>query len=155
MKKPLVILTTIISVLFLTNCGLTGEEIARLPINEISKNDDNLIIKEVNLDLKKGDEIAIWSDMDFKHEGEVALLFKVEILKNGENLGGFEIDPTDKNLTIGEMKKSINGKTDWSFTGKNSKIKIEDNANYTFKGILIASDNPTLEITKAELVLKK
>ena len=90
-----------------------------------------------------------------KYEGEVDLRFRIEILKNGKKHGGLEIDPTDKNITIGEIKTSVMGKTNWSFSGKNSQFTIEDDGEYTFKGILVASNNPTLEIEKAEIVLKK
>lgn len=155
MKKLLSILTLTLSFTLLTGCGLTGEEIARLSINEISSDNENLIIKEVMLNLKKDEKIAIWSEMDIEYEGDISLLFRIEILKNGEEFGGLEIDPTDKNMTIGEMRTSFNGKTDWSFTGKNSSIKIEEDGDYTFKAILVASENPTLKVTKAELVLKK
>ncbi|SFN42923.1 hypothetical protein SAMN04487989_101374 [Bizionia echini] len=135
--------------------SLTGEEIARLPINQLTISDDNLISKEATLSLKKGEEIAVWSEMDIEYEGNVDLRFQIEVSKNGENIGVLEIDPTDKNITIGELKSSINNKTSWSFTGKNSEITIEDNGEYTFKGILIASENPTLKIDKAEIILKK
>ncbi len=143
------------SILFTACSAITGEEVGRLPINQVSTDDDNLIIKEISLDLKKDQKIAIWSDMDIEYEGKVALRFKMEILKNGENFGGLEIDPTDKNITIGEVKTSLMGKTDWRFSGKNSEIKIEEDGNYTFKGILVASENSTLKVTKAEIVLKK
>ncbi|WP_254160693.1 hypothetical protein [Chryseosolibacter histidini] len=46
-------------------------------------------------------------------------------------------------------------KTSWSFSGKNSEIKIEEDAQYTFKGILVASDNPSLKVTKAEVFFRK
>lgn len=156
MRILLSIFALSVSLTLLTGCdALTGKEVARLSINQVSTDDDNLIIKETSLDLKKGDEIAIWSDMDIKYEGDIAIRFKMEILKNGENFGGLEIDPTDKNITIGEVKTSLMGKTDWSFSGKNSEIKIEEDGNYTFKGILVSSDNSTLEVMKAEIVLKK
>lgn len=142
--------------MLLTGCNaLTGEEVGRLQINQVSTDKDNLIFKEISLDLKKDEKIAIWSDMDVEYEGDVALRFRLEILKDGENLGGLEIDPTDKNITIGEIKTSLGGKTDWSFSGKNSEIKIEDDGNYTFKGILIASENSSLNVNKAEIILKK
>lgn len=156
MKRTLSLLIAAFTILLFTGCSaLTGEEIGRLPINQVSTDDDNLVIKELSLDLKKGDEIAIWSDMDIEYEGDVAMRFRVEILKNGENFGGLEIDPTDKNITIGEIKTSLMNKTDWSFSGKNSEIKIEEDGNYTFKGILVASENRTLKVNKAEVVLKK
>lgn len=156
MRKSLSILIFSISFAFLTGCGaLTGEEVARLPVNQVSTDDNNLIIKETTLDLKKDQEVAIWSDMDIAYEGDVALRFKMEILKNGAHYSRLEIDPTDKNITIGELKTSVMGKTDWSFSGKNSEMKIEEDAKYTFKAILVASENPTLKVTKAEIVLKQ
>lgn len=141
--------------IFLIGCSaITGEEVARLPINEIST-ENNLVVKEVSLDLKKDEEIAFWSDIDMEYEGDASLRFRVEVLKNGEDFGGFEIDPTDKSMTLGEVRTTIMDKTDWSFSGKNSEVKIEEDGKYTFKAILVSSDNPSLKIEKAELVIKK
>jgi len=155
MKKTLSLLITAFSILLFTGCSaLIGEEVGRIPINQVST-DDNMVIKEISLDLKKDEEIAIWSDMDIEYKGNVSLRFRMEILKNGENFGGLEIDPTDKNITIREVKTSLIDKTNWSFSGKNSEIKIEEDGNYTFKGILVASENSTLQVNKAEIVFKK
>ncbi|MFT4662736.1 MAG: hypothetical protein ACI8XB_003029 [Patiriisocius sp.] len=151
MKNLLLILTLII----LSSCSeITGEEIARLPINAIST-EDNLVVKEVALDLKSGDEIGIWSDMDMAYDGDVELRFRIGVLKNGEDYTTMEIDPTVKNITLGEFKSSINGQTKWSYTGKNKGLKIDEDATYIFKGIFVSSENPSLVITKAEVVLKK
>ena len=152
MKK---IISLLVLSLTIWGCdAITGKEIGRLPINQVST-EDNLIIKEVNLDLKKGDEVGIWSDMDFEYEGDVAFRFRMEILKDGEKQNGFEIDPTDKNITKGEVRTTLMDKTDWSFVGKNSEIQIVEDGKYTFRDILVASENPTLKLTKAEIVLKK
>ena len=152
MKRLLKVLA--ISLVF-TGCdALTGKEVGRLQINQLSTK-ENLIAKETTLDLKKNDEIGIWSDMDIAYEGDVALRFRVEVKKDGKTIGGFEVDPTEKNITIGEVKTTVMGKTDWSFTGKNNVYKIESDGKYTFKGILVASDNATLKVTKAEIVFKK
>ena len=133
---------------------LTGEEVGRLKINELSP-ENHLVIKEATLDLKKGDEIGIWSDIDIEYENDIALRFRIGVNKDGQQHGRFEIDPFEKNITIGELKTSVLGKTDWRFMGKNTKIKIDEDGEYTFKGLLVASDNPSLKITKAEIVLKK
>ena len=61
----------------------------------------------------------------------------------------------NKNITIGEVKTTIMNKTKWRFTGKNAKITFKENGQYRFVSQLIASENPTLTIKKAELVLKK
>ena len=156
MKKIQLLFIILISVAFLTGCdALSGKEIARIPVNQISVNDSNLIIKETSIALKKGDKIGIWSDMDLEYEGDVYLRFKLEIWKNGEKLGKLEIDPLEKNVTIGEVKTTLMDKTNWSFTGKNSEITIEEDATYTFKAILVGVANPTLKVKKAEIVLKK
>lgn len=46
-------------------------------------------------------------------------------------------------------------KTNWRFTGKNKNLPIKESGLYTFKGILVASDNETLQVKKAEIVFKK
>ena len=141
--------------LILTGCdALTGKEVGRLQINQLST-EENPVIKETTLDLKKGDEIGVWSEMDLEYEGHVAMRFRVEIWKDEKQIGGLEVDPTEKTITLGELKTTVMGKTDWSFTGKNSVIKIDDDGKYTFKGILVASENSSLKVTKAEVFFKK
>jgi hypothetical protein len=134
--------------------AITGKEVGRLQINQLST-ERNIIIKETTLDLKKDDEIGIWSDMDVEYEGDVALRFRVEIWKDEKAISGFEIDPTEKSITLGEVRTTIMNKTDWSFTGKNSTYKIDADGKYTFKGILVASDSASLKVNKAEIVFKK
>lgn len=133
---------------------LTGKEIARFPVNAIST-EDSLIYQEQSLDLKKGEEIAIWSDMDIEYEGPLNMRFRIQIVKDGKEFGGMEIDPTDKNITVGEVRTSLMDKTSWSFSGKNKSVTIEEDGNYTFKAFLVSTPNKSLKINKAELVFKK
>ncbi len=152
MKKLLKLLAILLP---LTACdALTGKEVGRLQINQLST-EGNLVIKETTMDLKKDDEIGIWSDMDIEYEGNVQLRFRIEITRDGKPIGTFEIDPTDKNITLGEVRTTLMNKTTWSFSGKNSEYQIEEDGKYTFKGILIASENSTLKVTKAEIVFKR
>ena len=156
MKKILSLLSLVLTIALFVGCSaLTGEEIGRLPINQVTINDENLILKEISLPLKKNEKIGIWSDLDVQYEGDVAFRFIIEILLNGENMSTLEIDPTEKNITLGEVKTSIMGKTKWQFLGKNHEFTIEKDGDYTFKGLLIASENPTLKVTTAEVVIKK
>lgn len=156
MKKTFLLSLSVIISMLLSSCSaITGEEIGRLPINQLSTNDQNLAIQDVKIQLKKDQEIVFWSEMDIEYEGSVALLFKIEVSKGDEIVGILEIDPTDKNMTIGEFKTTVMGKTEWSFTGKNKEVKMDDDGLYTFKGILVSSKNPSLKINKAEVVIKK
>ncbi|MGJ8684321.1 MAG: hypothetical protein ACSHWW_06840 [Nonlabens sp.] len=153
MKKLITII--ILSITLISCDAITGVELGRLPINEVSTGKDHKILKEFTVDLKKGDEIGIWSDMDMQYEGDVTLTFKMTMFKNENRIATMDIDPTDKYVTIGEVQKTIFGKTDWSFMGKNTKLTIDEDATYTFKGILVASQNPTLQLHKAEVVFKR
>jgi hypothetical protein len=149
--KPTAILFTLI----LAGCSaLTGEEVGRLAINQISS-EDNLIKKEASVVLKPGDEIAFWSEMDMEYEGDVKIVFRISMTKDGKDLGAMDVDPRKKDMTIGEVKTSIGDKTSWSFSGRGAIIPITEAGNYKFEAILLASDNPSLIIKKAELVLKK
>src|SRR4051794_28724015 len=109
--------------LVLAGCdALAGKEVGRLQINQLST-EGNLVAKETTLDLKKGDEIGIWSDMDIAFEGNIALRFRVEIKKDGKIIDGLEVDPTKKNITVGEVKTTVMDKADWKFTGKKFRIQ--------------------------------
>lgn len=142
--------------LFLANCrALTGEEIARLEINKVSTGKDNMFNDRTILELKKDDEIMFWSDMDIAYKGATELRFKVGIFKDGALIKKIEIDPTKKNITLGEAKTEVMGKTNWSFLGKNTELKIEEDGKYGISAILTATNNSNLKVTKAELVVKK
>jgi hypothetical protein len=156
MKKSLFNFCILILTSFISGCSaLTGEEVARLSINKLSTSDNNLYMQEAKLNLKKGETISFWSDMDMEYTGDVELRFKVEILKNETSIGILEINPTEKNITLGEVKTTIMDKTTWRFQGKNSQIEIEEDAAYRFKAILVGNNNSSLVLSKAELVLKK
>ena len=134
--------------------GLLGKEVARLPINEVSTSGHE-VMKEATLQLQKDDKIALWSDMDLAYEGDAPVRFQVRVTKDGVPFKELELDPTEKNVAIGEVKMDVNGSVNWSFSGKNAELVVPDAGSYTFKAVLVAAANPTLRVTKAELVLKK
>jgi hypothetical protein len=131
-----------------------GKEVARLPINEVSTSGRE-VVKEASLQLKKGEEVSLWSDMDLAYEGEAPVRFLVLVAKDGAPFKQLEIDPTEKNVSVGEIKTQINSKVEWSFSGKNAELTAPEAGTYTFKAKLVAAPNASLKVTKAELVLKK
>jgi hypothetical protein len=134
--------------------ALMGKEVARLPINEVST-PGHEVAKEATVPLKKGAEIALWSDMDLAYEGEAPVRFQVQVSKDGQPFKQLELDPTEKNVTIGEVKTDVNGSVNWRFSGKNAELVVPEAGSYTFKAILVAANNPTLRVSKAELVIKE
>lgn len=144
-----------IGLFLLPSCeALTGKEIARLTIDSLSS-PDHLVMGEATLPLKQGGAVSFWSHMDMAYDGEAALLFRVRVLRGDSDLTLLEIDPTEKNITVGETRTDIGGHTTWSFTGKNHEWTVPDDATYTFKAILTADENSSLKINKAELLLKQ
>ncbi|MCH2022925.1 MAG: hypothetical protein MK207_10655 [Saprospiraceae bacterium] len=137
------------------NCsGFLGQEVGRLSINEVSKKNNKPWV-ETAIELNTGNDIDIWSELDIEYEGILELSFKLEVLRNGEPYRQLNINPMDKNLTMNEIKTSIMNKTSWSFSAKNTTVNIEEDANYTFRTFLLSSENPTLIIKKAEIILRK
>ena len=136
-------------------CDLvSGDEVARFPINRVSSGEGNGA-SEQSLQLQKGEQVAFWSEMELEYEGEVDLRFRVNIMKDGTDFDQLEVNPFEKNITIGEVKKEINGDVYWSFEGKNGEIEIPEDGKYTFHAWLEASDTSSLKVGKAELVLRK
>jgi hypothetical protein len=148
-------LTLFLTPFLLIGCSaLTGEEVGRLSINQISS-EDVLIKKEASVTLEPADEIAIWADMDMEYEGEVTILFRISITKDGKGMGGLEVDPREKDMTMNEVRTTIGDKTTWRFFGRGAVVPISEAGTYKFEAILVASENTSLKIKKAELVLKK
>jgi len=149
-----ILITLVLPLIFIGCSAITGEEIARLEINKVSTS-GNFTADEVTLELKKGDEITFWSDIDLAYDGGVETRFKVKIYKGDNKTKEININPIEKSISIGEVKTVLNNNTKWSFTGKNSSYTADADASYTFKSIFVASNNPSLIVKKAELVLKK
>lgn len=151
--RPLLYLPLLL-LLFPSCEAITGEELARLAIDTLST-PDHFVMREATLILKKGDAVALWSHLDMAYDGQADLTMRVRVVKNDADLQLFELDPTEKSVTVGETKTEFNGHTEWSFTGKNAEYTVPEDGAYTFKAILTAEENPSLVIRKAELVLKQ
>ena len=133
--------------------AITGKEVARLELNRISNKE--LVIKETRLNLRKGEDVAFWTEVDMEFENDLALAYFIEVWKDSTLQGSFQLDALETNPTLMEMKTTFNGKTSWSYTGKMDFLRIEDDGDYAIKAIIKSSDNPTLLLHKADLILKK
>ena len=139
----------------LASCdAITGKEIARLAVDAVST-PENSVEKETSLDLQKGEVIALWSHLDLEYDEPLELRFQVQLLRDTVVDIELEVDPFEKNITMGEARTSFNGHVDWSFTGKNGEVTIGSTGRYTVRTRLVASENRSLVLRKAELILKK
>ena len=147
------LISIIICAVTLTSCGIMGEEIGRVSFKETSNY--QLHIKETTLDLKKGEKISFWTDTDIEYEGELALVYILEIWQDTIKVGDFELNALKTNPTMMEVKTQLGNKTSWSYQGKMDFLKVENNGEFTFKAVIKSSENSTLKLNKADLVFKK
>lgn len=122
---------------------------------EKASTQEELHIQSTELELKAGDKIQLWTEMNMEYEGYLGLEYRILMIRGTDTLGVYQLDPEDKDITMGEVKTSFGGETKWRFSGRMGKIGIEDDGVYTFSSILAASENPSLKLNKADLVLKK
>src|SRR3989338_1517010 len=94
--------------IFLSACSaMMGEELARLPVNKISATEDQLFVEEATVELKKGEQIAFWSEIDLESEGDLALEFRVQVWNNNEQIELLNVYPFQGNITMNESKVQL------------------------------------------------
>lgn len=156
MKQMLRVCTLAFCIAALLLTGCTGEEMFRLPVNAVTTDTLNLLVKEsAPIALNKGDKLYTWADMDMEYEGSLALQFSVELVKDGNSIGVVRLDPMNNDMTVNAVSTTFGGKTNTSYMGRMDYIEIPEDGNYVFRSILTSNDNPTLKLNKAELVFKK
>jgi len=151
MKIPLF---TLLSAILLVSCGNTmGNEIARLPIKELSN--EELKFQEVSLELNKGDELSFWTDLDVEFEGELELGYGLEIYREETMLDVLQLDAFDVEPILNESIESEGNTTKRSYVGKMASLLIDEEGTYIFKAVLISSEFPPTNIAKADLVIRQ
>ncbi len=150
MKK---LISIILFATTLISCDIMGEEIGRLSFTETSNYELN--VKELTLELKKGEKISFWTDTDIEYESDLALVYQLELWQDTGKIGGIQLNALETNPTLMQVKTQLGNKTSWSYQGKMNFFQIENTGKYTFKAIIKSSENPTLKLNKADLVFKK
>lgn len=145
----------LLTLCFVSGCdAISAEEVARLSFEKVATQED-LNIQSTELELKAGDKIQLWTEMNMEYEGNLGLEYQILVIKGADTLAMYKLDPEEKDITMGEVKTSIGNDTKWRFSGRMSKITIENDGLYTFSSLLLSSPNESLNLKKADLVLKK
>ena len=135
--------------------ALTGKEVARLSIDQLTVDQSDLKTQSTTIDLEAGDRLNLWAHMDLEYEGELALEFQLLVIKEGDTLNMLPLNPFEVDITMNEVKTSFNNKTDWRFAGRMNYLDIEDSGTYEFQTLLLANVGANPTINKADLVFKK
>ena len=148
-------LLVLLPLLILFSCGkIMGEEVARLPVDKVSF-PENVVEQEVEIELFEGDDLSIWSDMNFSYTDGAELWWELEILLNGESFNNLKLDPLDKDLTLNSKETNFNGEISTSFSGRNYKMSVRKEGTYTFISRLFSNGDESIIVEKAHLVIKK
>lgn len=144
------------AILLFSACSdLTAKEIARIPINPYDPSGMNY--RSSNVSLKKGDNIAVWTNLDMQYKGALTLEMTLEMYKpDGELYQAFVFNPFVQKMTTNEVKKTSGNETQWKFSAKNEEFTVKDSGRYKFVAVLKTSLNTSLRmISKPEIVLKR
>ena len=156
MKKINSLLNLAAIIFVVMGCNaLTGEEVARLSIDELTVDQSDLKTQSTTIDLEAGDRLNLWAHMDLEYEGELALEFQLLVIKEGDTLNMLPLNPFEVDITMNEVKTSFNNKTDWRFAGRMNYLDIEDSGTYEFQTLLLANVGANPTINKADLAFKK
>lgn len=109
MKKIKTILATLFLVILYSCEAITGKEVARLNVVQISTQ-ENLDWKSTTLDLQANEKVYFWAEMDMEYEGDLGLAYQVQVIKGADTLGVMELDPMDKDMTVGEVQTTFGNK---------------------------------------------
>lgn len=154
MKKLNLILITAIVMILAACAALSSKEIGRLAFTK-PLDDVNYEWKKIDLNLKQGEILRFWADMDLEYDGSVEMVYRIKFLKGTDTLMVSDLNPFEKKITVGEVKTTVMGKTKWSFSGQMHTIDIKEDGSYTVLAAFSSSFNNSLKLRKADLVFKK
>lgn len=149
-------LSLLIALSICSGCdAVTGEEIGRLSIEELTQDNSDLKLQSTTMELEAGEIIDLWADMNMEYEGKLALEFQLLVIMEGDTINMLPLNPFERDITVGEVKSSFNDKTSWRFSGRMDYLEIENSGTYEFQTLLLANENANIQINKADLVFKK
>lgn len=134
--------------------AISSKEIGRLSFTRQS-DDVKYDWKKTELSLKQGEILRLWTDMDLEYKGTTDLAYHIKIVKGEDTLVETDLNPFEKNITVGEVKTTAMGKTKWSFSGQMHTIDIKEDGNYMILASFSSGLNNSLKLMKADLVFKK
>jgi hypothetical protein len=137
----------VVASLALAGCG---KEAGRVPFSSEAS-------KTATLQLAAGD-VAFWTDLDIKYEGNAKLQYRIELLQGGANVASASCDP------LGEMNVKVGWvETQWgSSRSRSGSGKMSCSANLAKGGptdvaatLAFAVRPSKLDLKKADLVVKQ
>jgi hypothetical protein len=134
-----------------------GKELGNVTIDKLS-NDDSIFPKDLELTLKKGENIYFWTKMDYEcsTDSNVFFLYKIQcIINKSDTLGVMILDVNSYDISNDELESHITNAHFVKFTRRLCVLPIEKDGNYQFRVLLVSNvTDQRLRINKAELIIK-
>lgn len=148
MKKALLLI--VLALFGLCSCeSMTGKEILRLSMKKVNEPVTS------SADLKKGDKLNIWLDLDLKYSSDNEYEFRVLTMKNNDSIWYDKLHPGQAKVSLKSSEVTLGGETTYSVMCKVGYYSIEEDGTYSFSAWLAAEDSADMKIEKADLVLKQ
>ncbi|MBN2729262.1 MAG: hypothetical protein JXR53_08560 [Bacteroidales bacterium] len=145
------------SSVFLFSCaGMFGEEFARIPIDKIS-GDGQLNVESKTLNLKAGEELSLWTDLDIEYSGSLELEYQIVVVIDKEDtLDLIRFDAFKNDASFNKRTVTINNKTTYSVMGRLGPFQVEKDGSYEFNVAIFSNQNANdFSFNKGDLVFRK
>jgi hypothetical protein len=152
--KPLFCLFALLAVAT-GGCAPSGKELARLSFQKAPAENAGPETRSASLDLKSGEEVAFWCEIDADHRNDLQMRFSVEVMAGEERVGNFELDPCNASTTLDHTTTTLIDEKSESWIGKMDVFKAKASGKYTFKVAFDAYYEDITELRKADLVIRK
>ena len=123
MKKFKLVFIAILFLAIAACAGMFGEEVARVPINKISS-DEKTYVESISIDMKAGEELALWTDLDIEYTGTLELEYQIIVIVDKEDtLEMIRFDAFQNDASFNKRTVTINNETTYSIMGRLGPFK--------------------------------
>ena len=109
--------------------------------------------REINL--KKGDILEFWVDLDVEYSGELYMEHTIQVEKDGKKLGGFKMTTLEPLSKTRSIKTQYEGKYKQKFYGYLNFFEIHETGKYKFIAVMNRNDTSPIELGKADINIVK
>jgi hypothetical protein len=136
--------------LLLSGLVACGKEVGRIPFRDEGS-------ANAAMHLQAG-AVSFWSDLDIRYEGDAALAYAVELVRDGSVVASATCNPLGHmSVKLGWVETNWDGRHSRRGTGKMScGARVPNAGATTVRARLAFSSRPaTLTLTRADLVVKQ
>ena len=132
---------------------IKGEEVLSIEIDQLSA-DDVQRPGYGEITIEDSTNFSIWSEFDVEYEGNVRFQYYVAIYRSDSLIFDGRIDPMEGNLTVGETKTTVNGKTKWKFSKLNGEMYLINKGSYDVVVKLFSTADSLVTLNSANFILR-